>query len=654
MVSMQHRLRASAAAILVSGLLALAAVPALAAQGQDGDILGRSASGQAFLPPERAFELDAVATTPDEIVARWLIADNTYLYRHKLAFRAASGGPVALGEHALPEGKHKVDEHFGEVQVFYDSVEVTLPIRERPTEATTLTLEADYQGCVEDAICYPPDTRVVKVELPAASGGGQADPAAVGAGSQSGGSGGAGAGGGVSGTGGPGQAAAATGTGRSMSEQGRLAAALAGEHAGWTVLTFYGFGLLLAFTPCVFPMIPILSGIIAGQGSSLTTGRAFGLSLVYVLAMAVTYTIAGVIAGALGANLQAAFQQPWILISFAALFVALALSMFGFYELQLPASWQTRLNEISNRQQGGTLLGAGVMGLLSALIVGPCVAPPLAGALIYIGQTGDPVLGGTALFALSLGMGSPLLVIGTSAGRLLPKAGAWMDTVKAVFGVLFLGLAIYMLSRLVEPAVTMTLWGALLVVSAVYMGVLDRLPEGAGGWSKLWKGLGAVALILGIVQFLGAAAGGNDPLRPLRPLAGGPGGAAATEKVGFRTVTEPAELDRLLQTAQRANRPALVDVYADWCVECKRMERRTYPDPAVRQALSEAMLIKLDITANDAGAQRLLERYELIGPPATLFFGADGGERRDYRLVGFMDAEAFAAHAREAFGGGSA
>lgn len=276
------------------------------------------------------------------------------------------------------------------------------------------------------------------------------------------------------------------------------------------ILTFFGFGLLLAFTPCVFPMIPILSSIIVGQGEDITTRRAFTLSLVYVLAMALTYTVAGVIAGLSGENLQAAFQNPWILGSFATVFVLLSLSMFGFYDLQIPASWQSKLSEISNKQQGGTLTGVAIMGFLSALIVGPCVAAPLAGALIYIGQTGDPYLGGAALFALSMGMGAPLLAIGTGAGKVLPRAGDWMNAIKATFGVLLLAVAIWMLERIIPTAAAMLLWAALLIISAIYMGAMDRLDVDASGWQKLFKGTGVLLLAWGVILLIGVAAGARD------------------------------------------------------------------------------------------------------------------------------------------------
>jgi thiol:disulfide interchange protein DsbD len=434
-----------------------------------------------------------------------------------------------------------------------------------------------------------------------------------------------------------------------IAEQDRIAAMLQRGSVWLIIGSFFGIGLLLAFTPCVFPMIPILSGIIAGQGRHITARKGFVLSLVYVLAMALTYTVAGVLAGLFGENLQAAFQNPWIIGLFAAVFVALSLSMFGFYELQLPSALQSRLSEISNRQEGGNLAGVAIMGLLSALIVGPCVAPPLAGALIYIGQTGDAVLGGLALFALSLGMGAPLIAIGTSAGKLLPRAGAWMDAIKAVFGVLMLAVAIYLLERVIPEALAMLLWGALLIVSGVFLGAFQHLPIEATGWRKLWKGLGVILVVYGALMLVGAAAGGRDTLQPLRGVVmAGPGGGAV-EKASFRPIKTVADLDRELAAAKAAGKPVMLDFYADWCVYCKQLERDTFPDPAVQQVLSAGILLKADVTANDEADKALLAHLGIPAPPAMIFYGADGIERRNSRLLGFMAAKEFADHVRVAW-----
>ncbi len=578
------------------------------------------------LPPEQVFIPSVEARDAHTLLARWEIRDGYYLYREKFRFRL-EGAPegVRLGEPRFPPGEMKDDESFGHMEVYFDQVTILIPVQRPAGEALELTLVADYQGCAERGLCYPPQSQRFPVLLPAAA---EATPMAAT-------------------TAPPPPAPAAP-----ISEQDRIAQSLADSSLWVIVATFFGFGLLLAFTPCVFPMIPILSGIIVGQGEGLTTRRAFTLSLVYVLAMAATYTIAGVIAGLFGANLQATFQNPWVLSFFALVFVLLALSMFGFYELQLPASWQTKLSEIANRQKGGTLTGVAVMGFLSALIVGPCVAAPLAGALIYIGQTCDAVLGGVALFALSMGMGAPLLALGTSAGKLLPKAGPWMDTIKAVFGVLLLAVAIWMLERILPEAVTMALWATLLIVSAIYMGAFDSLTPDSSGWRRLWKGLGLILFIYGGLLLVGVAMGGKDPLQPLRGLTlAAAGGGAPQQGLNFQKITRPAELDAILAQARAEGRPVMVDFYADWCISCKEMERYTFSDPGVQAVLSRAVLVKVDVTANDDDAKALLKRYGLIGPPAILFIGPDGEERRGYRLVGFLEAEPFREHARRALEG---
>jgi thiol:disulfide interchange protein DsbD len=427
-----------------------------------------------------------------------------------------------------------------------------------------------------------------------------------------------------------------------VSEQDVLARMLLNNPAG-ALFAFFVAGLLLAFTPCVFPMVPILSGIIAGQGENMTAGRAFWLSLVYVLAMAVTYTVAGVLAGLFGQNLQAVFQNPWILGVFIAIFIALALSMFGFFELQLPASMQTRLTDASNRQKGGNLAGVAVMGFLSALIVGPCVAPPLAAALIVIGASGSAFLGGAALFALSIGMGLPLILFGVSAGKLVPKAGPWMDSIKAVFGIALLALAIWMLERIVQGPVILLLWGALAIASGVYLGALERIPEGASGWRSLWKSLGLVLLLLGSLEIIGAASGGDDWTRPLKNLRG-TGQASEREHVEFQRIKSLEDLRAGVANANRANQPAMLDFYADWCVECIRMERNTFGEPQVQALFEKIQPLQADVTANDKTDQALMAEYGVIGPPAILFFDRQGNEMPTYRLVGYFEADEFAQH----------
>jgi thiol:disulfide interchange protein DsbD len=360
--------------------------------------------------------------------------------------------------------------------------------------------------------------------------------------------------------------------------------------------------------------------------------------------MASTYALAGVVAGLLGHNIQADLQNPWLLTVFALVFVLLAFSMFGFYELQLPSRWQSRLTEISNQQQGGTLLGVAVMGFLSALIVGPCVAPPFAGGLIYIANTGDAVLGGIAFFALGIGMGLPLLVIGASAGKLLPRAGAWMDSVKSVFGVLFLAVAILLLERILPASISLALWGTLLVVSAIYMGALRELPIEASGWSRLWKGLGVVLMIYGGLMLVGAAAGGKDTLQPLRGVNLLGAEVEASRHSGFKRIKSVDDLKRELASAKEAKRPVMIDFYADWCTSCKALERSTFSDPAVIKALDGFTLLQADVTARDATDMVLQEHLGVTAPPAIIFFNSEGVEQRELRLVGFVAADYFVVH----------
>ena len=582
-------------------------------------------SNDELLPAEQAFGPDAIVEDGNTLRVSWNIAPGYYLYKDKISVTLSEGEGISLGQLQLPQGKEKEDEFFGKVEVFYDRVEAHVPLLREQLEPTRIKLELGYQGCAEIGVCYPPQRTILDLELPAGVAG---DAAAVTAAAPA--------------------TPAAPASAPPVSEQDRLASALAGGNTAWTILLFFVAGLLLAFTPCVFPMIPILSSIIVGQGEGITTRRAFVLSVTYVLAMAATYTVAGVIAGMFGANLQATFQNPWILGSFAAVFVALSFAMFGFYELQLPAGLQSRISQMSNNQKSGTLTGVAIMGLLSALIVGPCVGPPLMGALIYIGQTGDPILGGMALFALSMGMGAPLIAIGTAGGKFLPRAGGWMDSVKAVFGVLMLAVAIWMLERILPDMVIMAMWAMLLIVSGIYLGALDAIKEGASGWFKLWKGLGLILVLYGALLMIGAAAGNNDPLQPLRGIGGG--AAVQQQQLQFQQVSSVAELEAKLEQARSNGQPVMLDYTADWCATCKELERYTFTDPQVISELQGTLLLKIDVTANNRDDQALLRRYNLIGPPAIIFYNSQGEEQAPYRLVGFISASDFVQHIRGAIG----
>ena len=581
-----------------------------------------------LLSAEEAYQFSALVEGDSQLRLNWQIAEGTFLYQQELKFELENAEGVAIGDYQLPEPEIKEDTirpdgTTGDMAIYRDEVDLPVELIRSNPDATEITLFVRYQGCADLGVCYPPVRQRLNLQLPALGAGTPVSLAET--------------------------SAAVKVADEPLSETDQLTNTLIGGNIWLVTITFFGLGLLLALTPCVFPMIPILSGIIAGQGDKITTGKAFTLSMIYVLSMAVTYTIVGVLAGLFGANIQAAFQDPWILSSFALLFILLSLSMFGFYDLQLPSSWQSRLSNISNRQQGGTFTGVAIMGFLSALIVGPCVAPPLAGALIYIGQTGDAVLGGLALFALSMGMGTPVIAIGTSAGKLLPRAGSWMDAVKAVFGVLLLAVAIVMLERIVPAEVAMLLWGMLLIISAVYMGALKELAVEASGWQKLWKGLGCVFLIYGGLMLVGVAAGGKDTVQPLRGLGFQGGGAVAGQHLNFQRIKTVADLKREVAAASAQGRPVMLDFSAEWCVTCKEMERYTFSDPKVINALSSYTLLQADVTENDAQDQALLQgHFGMPGPPAIMFYDRQGNEQRNYRVVGFMNADEFAAHVTRA------
>lgn len=587
----------------------------------------RSLTGRSDpLPAEQAFAVETIALAPDRLLARFTVHPDYYLYRDSIEFASDAAG-IEVATPDLPPAVPIHDEYFGDTHVYYNEVEIPVALARPAGPAQRLALTVRFQGCQTEGICYPPMARQIDVALPAATVGSSVE-SSVGNRSRS---------------------AAAPGSTDSEpdatldppeSDSTRLQRLIAEQPLALTLGLFLLLGIGLAFTPCVFPMIPILSGIIAGEGENVTRAKAFALSLAYVLAMALTYTVVGVIAALAGYNLQAVFQNPWVLGVFAAIFVALALAMFGFFDLQMPASVQSRLTEISNRQSGGSLIGAAIMGFLSALIVGPCVTAPLIGVLGFIAMTGDAVLGGSVLFALSIGMGLPLLAIGVGLGSWLPRAGAWMDGVKAVFGVGLLALAIWMLERVLPGAVTMLLWGLLLVGSGVFLGALTRLEPAVSGWRKLWQALGVVLLALGLAQFIGAAAGGKDWLQPLAPFTGSGSAAATVAAPQFVRVDSREQLQRAVAAA---NRPVFLDFYADWCLDCKRMERSSFPDPAVAAAMARFDLLKIDMTAFSDVHQEILNGFGLIGPPAYLFF-ADGKELEPYRMFGYMAPTDFVAH----------
>ena len=581
------------------------------------------------LPPEQAFKFSARMLDAQTVLVRYDIVRGYYMYRDKSQFEAP---PAQLGPAESPPGTMKDDPNFGPVETYRDRVEIRVPVRPAADAALPqlLRLKATSQGCADLGICYPPQEQYVELRLsavgsPVVSGAPSTGTSFV--------------------TGGATPEAASAFSASAASDEASVLALLRGGSFWAIVLGFFGAGLLLAFTPCVLPMIPILSGIVVGGREVATRGRALMLSITYVLGMAITYAGAGVAAGLSGAMLAAALQNPWVLGSFAVLFVVLACSMFGMFELQLPSALQSWLTERSNHLRGGRLVGVFVMGILSALIVGPCVAPPLAGALLFIAERGEVVLGGSALFAMALGMGVPLIGVGLSAGTLLPKTGPWMQSVKNFFGVVLLGVAIWIVSPVIPSVVQMVAWGVLLLVSAVYLHAVDPLPANAAGYRKLGKGVGIVCLLAGAALLLGALSGGRDILQPLSGLRVGAAGstaiAAGTSLTApnFERIDSSSALDARLAAARGT--PVMLDFYADWCVSCKEMERFTFSDDNVKARMSQFVLLKADVTANNAEHKALLKRFSLFGPPGIIFFDREGREIQGLRVIGFQAAERF-------------
>jgi len=574
-----------------------------------------------FLEPEKAFVFSANMASTDTLELHYKVAPGYYMYRERFAIAINPADATTLGEAVYPKGEVKYDPTFEkDMEVFHKDVTIRVPVG---TGGQPFTLTLTGQGCADAGLCYPPMDSTVKL-TPVA--GGYA----------------------VAGTGLGGALApqAASGGLSALVNAGDTGLADALGGLGWikTAGVFLVLGLLLAFTPCVLPMIPILSSIVLGgaQQERPSRGRGLALAATYVLGMSVVYTALGVAAGLSGAGLAAWLQTPWILTLFAILLTVLALAMFDVFTFQMPSGVQAMLSERSSRVPGGRYTGALVMGALSALIVGPCVAAPLAGALLYISQTGDVVLGGSALFAMAWGMGVPLLIVGASSSALLPKAGPWMDGVKRLFGMLLLATAWWMLIPVVPTWVQMTGWAFLAVVSAVMLRAFDALPPGAGAGRMFGKGLGLLLALAAAAWLVGAASGGRDVLQPLSHLAArgdapAAGGAAAGE-VHFTRVRSNAELDTLLA---QSTRPVMLDFYADWCVSCREMERFTFTDPGVAQRMAGMVLVQADVTPNNADDRALLKRFRLFGPPGIMFFEPGGKEIADARVVGFQDAKRF-------------
>ncbi len=568
-----------------------------------------------FLPVDDAFMPMVIPLDGNTVEVSFRVAPGYYLYKDKISASIESDR-VQLGILDLPVGEMKNDEFFGDMEVYHNDVFANLPLARATPEAMDLNIDLNYQGCADDGICYPPTTRTLNITLPTAT--------AVTA------------------------LAATRDRAPPVSQQSRLERVITGSSIWVTVGVFFAAGLGLAFTPCVLPMVPILSGIIAGDGEDVSSSRGFMLALTYVMGMALVYTAAGVAAAGAGLQLQATFNQPWVLTLFAGLFVVLALGMFGLFELQMPSGIQSRLASISGNQKSGTAVGAFFMGALSALIVTACVAPALVAALTVMAKSGDMVRGGTALFAMSLGMGAPLLLVGAAQGKLLPQAGPWMVAVRNTFGFMMLGLAIWMMSRILPGTVTLALWGVLVFMAGIYLGGLTRLTPESAGALKLGKGFGLLAIMYGAVLVFGSFTGSDNVLKPLAGLNSG-GQAQDEHGLEFQRIKSVGDLDNALADASARGKTAMLDFYADWCVSCIEMERYTFTDATVQEALSDTVLLQADVTANDDEDQALLKHFGVFGPPTIIFFGNDGLQRIGYEVVGYMKAKDFTSHVHLVF-----
>jgi thiol:disulfide interchange protein DsbD len=559
-----------------------------------------------LLEPEKAFRFSARALDASSVEVTYVIANGYYLYRDRFKFAVEGNPAVRLGTPELPRGIPHKDEFFGETPIYRKEVRIRVPVEGEGR----FDLQVVSQGCADIGVCYVPMESSAPIVL--AAPGGSERPSVSAA---------------------PRQVEAAPRF--SIFASDFDIARLFERNFALVLGGFFIFGVLLTFTPCVLPMIPILAAIVAGEGARIGKTRALTLSLTYVLSMAATYALAGVAAAYAGSLMAAYLQNAWILTTFALIFVVLALSMFGFYELRLPGFIHQSVHRVHHRLRGGEIAPVAAMGVLSAVIVSPCVSAPLAGALLEIARSGDVALGGGALFAMALGMGVPLVAVGVTEGALLPKAGPWMNGVRRFFGVLLLAVAIWIVSPVLPVAVVMLAWSALFIGSAMFLRAIDPLPAGASGWWRLWKAAGLVALVIGVALLVGALSGSRDPLRPLAALTGG---APVSAPVPWQRVASLEELQERLKTA---GKPVMLDFYADWCVSCKEMEAFTFSDPKVRAQLERMLLLQADVTAHNDADRALLKRFSLFGPPGIIFFDAEGREIKGLRVIGYQNAERF-------------
>lgn len=565
------------------------------------------------LSTDEAFKFSAYAKNSSTIVATWQIASKHYLYRDRIKFDTSGPHQPKLAPVVLPAGIPHEDEVLGKYQIYKSNLQIPIKLL---SKAATINLVATYQGCSADGFCYPPVTKQVQISLRSNFNQVVVGTTLVGIHQLE--------------------------NSAPMPQQEQVVFLLKKGKLWLIIAGFFGFGFLLAFTPCVLPMIPILSGIIIGHADQISTKKAFLLSLTYVLSMSITYAIAGILAGVLGGSLQAMLQNPWVISCFSILFVLLALSLFGLYNLHLPAIFTQRIDAVSRKQKSGSYWGVAIMGCLATLIVSPCITPPLIGALSYISQTGDALLGGCALFVMGLGMGLPLLVIGTSGGKLLPKSGPWMDAVKSIFGVFMLGVAIWMLSRIVPGQIILLLWALLLITCAIFLGAFN--PRATDGWHRLWKGVGLVLVIYSIALIIGAAMGNKDPFHPLRfqDIR-----SKKSNAIKFKRIKTIKDFNHALAKAKKKNKYVMLDFYADWCVACIQMENGAFADLQVKNALKNFILLQADVTANDANDKQLEQSLNVVAPPTIIFFAPNGKELIHYRIVGEQNTNEFLKHIQQ-------
>lgn len=571
-----------------------------------GDLVEGNSDG--FLQPDAAFKLDMQADKSHQLAAHFKVASGYYLYQKRIKFVVAPGTKATISGVDLPKGEIKNDPNFGEMEVHHH--DFTAIVNLADVNSQTIQIEATFQGCSDKGLCYAPMKKTFSIALPA----NQTSDALK-------------------------DASPTTEKYNASSSDSQAAHLLSGGNWWLIILGFFTAGLLLSFTPCVFPMIPILSSIIIGKNAHHSRFHAFNLSLAYTLGMCVTYTLAGIAAGLSGQMLSNTLQTPWALGFGALVFVLLSLSMFGFYELKLPSAIEHKFLNWNQRFKGGGYASDFVMGVLSALIISPCVAAPLAGALLYISKTQDVVLGGVALFSLSLGMGAPLLAIGASAGTLLPKAGVWMNTVRNVFGVIMLGVAVWLISPVIPMAVQMALWAALLIVPAIFMRAIDPLPSDAKPILRFWKGIAILMLVAGLAMLIGAFSNAKSLLQPLSGIFAKTGTSAAHESLSFIRINNIDELETQLQNAN--GKPTMLDFYADWCVSCKELEQFTFGDQRVQSALKDTLLLQVDMTDNNDDHKALLAKFKLFGPPGIIFFNGQSQEQNALKVVGYKNADDF-------------